>query len=123
MSKILPGIPPYGSGGWAWFSVAEAQRSDKAIPAATNGDDPYRFCPPRRVEKVAGEGIPHVVEMRDDGLSDHRHARTFLRRSDASDLCPIPGDDPSWICPPRVERVAGEGIPHAVETQHNRRGR
>ena len=25
--------------------------------------------------------------------------------------------------PPQVERVAGEGIPHAVETRHNRRGR
>ena len=25
--------------------------------------------------------------------------------------------------PPRVDRVAGEGISHAVETRHNRRGR
>ena len=25
--------------------------------------------------------------------------------------------------PPRVERVSGEGIPHAVETRHHRRGR
>ena len=42
------------------------KRSDKAIPAATNGDDPSRVCPPLRVERVAGEGIPHAVEMRDD---------------------------------------------------------
>ena len=27
-----------------------------------------------------------------------------------------------WSAPTRVERVAGEGIPHAVETQQNRRG-
>ena len=97
MSEILPGITPYGSGGWEWFSVADVQRSDKAIPAATNGDDPYRVYPPRGVERVAGEGIPHAAEIRDNRLSDVRHARTVLRRLDASDLCPLPGDDPSRV--------------------------
>ena len=42
------------------------KRSDKAIPTATNGDDPSRICPPRRVERVAGERIPHDVATRDD---------------------------------------------------------
>ena len=37
VSEILPGITPYGSGGREWFSVAEAQRSDTAIPADTIG--------------------------------------------------------------------------------------
>ena len=93
----LPGIPPYGSGGREWLSVAEAKRSDKTIPAATSGDYPSRFCPPRWVERVSGEGIKNAVEMRDDFLSDRRHARTVLRRSDASDLCPIPVDNPSRV--------------------------
>ena len=97
VSKILPGIPTYGPGRWAWFSVAEAQRSDKAIPAATNGDDPSRVCPPHGVERVAGEGILHAVEIRDNRLSDGRHVRTVLCRSDASDICPLPGDDPSRV--------------------------
>ena len=96
----MPGIPTYGPGRWAWFSVAEAQRSDKAIPAATNGDDPSRVCPPHGVERVAGEGILHAVEIRDNRLSDGRHVRTVLCRSDASDLCPLPGDDPSRFFPP-----------------------
>ena len=88
MSENFPGISPYGSGGgWgAWFSVAESQRLDKAIPAATNGDDPSWVCPPRGVERVAGEGITQAVEFRDDRLSDGRHARTVLSRSDASDI-------------------------------------
>ena len=102
---IWPGIPPYGSGGWVWFSVADAQRSDKAIPAATNGDDPYRVYPPRGVERLAGEGIVHAVEMRDDRLSDGRHARTVLHRSYASDLCPLPCDNPYRVFPP----AGGEG--------------
>ena len=42
------------------------KRSDKAITAATNGDDPSRICPPLRAERVAGEGIPHDVAARDD---------------------------------------------------------
>ena len=98
--RIFPGIPPYGLGGWAWFSVAEAQRSDKAIPAATNGDNSSRVCPPCGVERLAGKGIPHAVETRDNHLSDGRHAQTVLRLSDASDLCPLPGDDLSHVCPP-----------------------
>ena len=97
---MLPGIPPYGSGGWAWFSVAEAQRSNKVIPAATNGENPFRVCPQRRVERMAGEGILHAVETRDDHLSDGRNARTVLRRLDALDLCHLPGNNPSRVCPP-----------------------
>ena len=44
------------------------KRSDKAIPAATNSDDPSRICPPlpRQGERVAGEWIPHAVAMQDD---------------------------------------------------------
>ena len=41
---------------------------------------------PPRVERVAGEGIKNAVEMRDDRLSDRRHTRTILRRSDALDF-------------------------------------
>ena len=100
VSKILPGITPYGSGGWAWFSVSEEQRLDKAIPAATNSDDPSRVCPPCGGDRVAGEGIPHAVEMPYNCLSDGRHARTVLYCSDALDLCPLPGDDPSRVCSP-----------------------
>ena len=48
------------------------KRLDIAIPAATNGDDPSRICPPRRAERVAGEGIPHAVAARDD----HRGRQT-----------------------------------------------
>ena len=84
------------------------------------------ICPgsdPPRVERVAGEGIKNTVKMWYNRLSDRRHAQTIIRRADASDLCPLPGDDPSRSAPPRVERVAGEGIPYAVETRHNRRGR
>ena len=103
--NFFPGILPYGSGEWAWFSVANAQRSDKAITAATNGDNPSRVCHPRGVERVAGEGIPHAVEMRDDHLLDFRHALTVICRSDASDICPLPGDDPSRVYPP----AGGEG--------------
>ena len=122
VSKILSGIPPYGSGAWAWFSVSEAQQSDKAITAATNGDNPSRVCPPRGAERVAGEGIKNTVEMLDDHLSDCRNARNVLRRSDASDLCHLPGENPSRVCLLRVERVAGEGIPHDFETRHSSRG-
>ena len=61
---------------------------------------------PPRVERVAGEGIKNAVEMRDDCLSDRRHARTILRRSDASNLSPLPGDDPSRVCTP----TGGEGV-------------
>ena len=46
---------------------------------------------PLQVERVAGEGIKNSVEMRDNRLSERRHARTILRRSDASDLCSLPG--------------------------------
>ena len=42
------------------------KRSDKAIPAATNSDDPSRICPLRQGERVAGEGIPYAVAMPDD---------------------------------------------------------
>ena len=42
------------------------KRSDKAIPAATNSDDPSRICPPRGVERVAEEGILHAVATRDN---------------------------------------------------------
>ena len=60
---------------------------------------------PPQVERVAGEGIENAVEIWDDILLDHRHARIDLRRSDISDLCPCPGDDPSRVCPP----AGGEG--------------
>ena len=55
---------------------------------------------PPRLERLAGEGIKNSVEMRDDCLSDRRNARTILCRSDASDLCPLPCDDPSQVFPP-----------------------
>ena len=59
--------------------------------------------------------------MRDDRLSDRRHARTILRPSDASDLYLLSGDYPSRVCPPpRVERVAGEGIKNAVVMRYDR---
>ena len=54
----------------------------------------------QQVERVAGEGIKNSVEMRDDYLSNHRHARTILHWSDASDLCPLPGHYLSRLCPP-----------------------
>ena len=46
---------------------------------------------PPRLERVAGEGIKNAVEIRDDRLSDRKHERTILHRSDASDLCSLPG--------------------------------
>ena len=60
---------------------------------------------PPRVGRVSGEGIKNAVEMRDNRLSDRRHARTIIYHSDASDLCPLPDDDPSRVCPP----TGGEG--------------
>ena len=74
---------------------------------------------PLRVDMVAGEGIKNAFEMRDDHLSDCIHARAILCCSDTSDLFSLQGDDPSWVCPP----TGGEGVPHAVETRHNCRGR
>ena len=62
------------------------------------------YVPPW-VERVSGEGIKNAVEMRDDRLSDRRHARTILRRSDTSNICPLPVDDPYQVCPP----TGGEG--------------
>ena len=98
-----------GWGGWAWFSVDEAQRLDKVIPVATNGDDPSRVCPPRGVERVDGDGILHAVEKRDNRLSDGRHARTVLCISDTLDLFPLPGDNPSRVCPMRGGEVGWRG--------------
>ena len=46
--------------------MTKKKRLDKAIPAATNGDNPSRICLPRRVERVAGEGIPHAVATQDN---------------------------------------------------------
>ena len=46
--------------------MTKKKRPDKAIPAGINGDDPSRISPPRRAERVAGEGIPHAVAARDD---------------------------------------------------------
>ena len=60
---------------------------------------------PPRVDRVAGEGIKNAVEMRDDCLSDRRHAQTIIRRSDASDLFPLPSDDMSRFFLP----TGGEG--------------
>ena len=68
-------------------------------------------------------GDKNAVEMRDDRILDRRHARTILRCSDASDLCLLPGDDTSRVCPPTGGEGSCKGILHAVETQHNRRGR
>ena len=115
--------PPYGSGRWKWFYVAKTQRLEEVIPAATNVDVSSWVCPPRRAERVDGEGIKNAVEMQDDRLSDRRHARTVLRHSDASDLCLSQVMIRPASAPPRAERMAGEGIPHTVETQHDRHSR
>ena len=66
------------------------KRSDKAIPAATNSDDPYRVCPPAGWRGWMYRGSPILLKRRTIS-EDVRHARTVLRHSDASDLCPIPG--------------------------------
>ena len=57
-------------------------------------------APPPRVDMVAVEGIKNAVEIREDRLSERRHVRNILRRSDASDLCPLPSDGPSRVFPP-----------------------
>ena len=49
---------------------------------------------------VTGEGIKNAVEIREDRLSERRHVRNILRRSDASDLWPLPSDGPSRVFPP-----------------------
>ena len=38
------------------------------------GNDQSGVYPPRGVESVAGEVIENSVEMRDDRLSEHKHA-------------------------------------------------
>ena len=69
--------------------------SDKAIPDATNGNNPSRICPPSDwrgwLERVSRMLLPRVKIA-----ADGRHARNFLRRSDTSDyfsddLCLLPG--------------------------------
>ena len=46
MSEILPEITRYGSGEWIWFFFAEAQRLEKAIPAALMVTIRPRSAPP-----------------------------------------------------------------------------
>ena len=54
------------------------KRSDKAITVATNGDDPSWICPPRRVERVAGEGIPYAVAEPDYRRGQQTYAECYL---------------------------------------------
>ena len=60
------------------------KRLDKSIPAATNGDDPSRICPPagwiRWLERVSRIMLP-----RGTIAADGRHARNVLCCSDASE--------------------------------------
>ena len=84
------------------------KRSDKAIPAANNSNDPSWVCP------FSGwrgwlERVSCMLLKRGTIAADFIHARTVLCRSYASDICPRPCDDPSRICPPagwrgRLER-------------------
>ena len=100
------GSPSLRHKGWTrWFQLQQI------------GNNKSWVCPPRKVERVAGEGIKNAVEMGEDQLLDHRHVQIDLRCSDASDLCSCPRDNLSRVCPPpRVDRVSGEGIQRAVET-------
>ena len=71
------------------------KRSDKAIPTATNGDDPSRICPHARWRGWLDRGC-HMLLPRRTISADGRHVRNVLRLSDASDyfsddLCPLPG--------------------------------
>ena len=66
------------------------KRSDKAIPAATNGDNLSRIF------LAAGwrgwmERVSRMLLKHGEIAADGRHARTILHLSDALDLCPIPG--------------------------------
>ena len=91
MSEIFPGIPPMGQGGGHGSPSLSQKCWTRWFQLQQIGNDPSPVCPPRGVERVDGEEIKNTVEMRDDRLSEHRHARLGLRRSDASDLCPLTG--------------------------------
>ena len=66
------------------------KRSDKAIPTATNGDDPSRMCPPTGWRGWLESGS-QILFSCGTIAADGRHAWTVLRRSDALDLCLLPG--------------------------------
>ena len=71
------------------------KRSDKGIPAATNGDDPSRI-PPHAGRRVWLERGSCMLFPRRTITADGRHAHNALRHSDASDyfsdyLYPLPG--------------------------------
>ena len=71
------------------------KKSEKVIPAATNGDNPSRICPPVGWRGWMERGS-HMLLPHGTITADSRHARTVLHKSDASDyfsnyLCPLPG--------------------------------
>ena len=72
------------------------KRSDKAIPAATNSDDPSRICPPPARGRGWLERGSRMLLPRGTIAADGRNVRNVLCCSDASDyfyddLCPLPG--------------------------------
>ena len=66
------------------------KRSDRAIPASANGDDPSQVCPPAGCRGWL-ERRSRMLLKCDTISTDGRHERTVLRCSDASDLCPLLG--------------------------------
>ena len=61
------------------------KRSDKAIPAATNGDDPSRIFPPPDGRRGWLERGYHMLLPHGMIAADGRHARNFLSCLDASE--------------------------------------
>ena len=99
-AKFCQGFPPMGQGcGHGYPSLRHKFRT-RWFHLQKIGYDHSWVYPPHRVERVAGEGTENAVEMRDDRLSDQRHARIDLRCSDTLELCPFPGNNPSRVCPP-----------------------
>ena len=71
------------------------KQSDNTIPAATNGNNPSRICPPNGWRGRLERGSCMLLPRRTID-ADGRYERNVLRLSDASDyfyddLCPLPG--------------------------------
>ena len=66
------------------------KRSNEAIPPATNGDNPSRVCPLAGWRGWLERGSRMLLKS-GTITADGRHARTVLRCSNESYLCPLPG--------------------------------
>ena len=48
--KFLPGVPPYGSGGWGWFSISEA----RSVCGSCVGEHPQWGAPQQPCQGTSG---------------------------------------------------------------------